>query len=188
MRTEPRPTRAEVSDAANAVDDGVDAIMLTGETAAGKFPVRAVQTLDLVIRDAELIPSRLVPLGKLDMLLRSGVALCEAAVTLGQHSQAAAIVAVTRSGRTARVLAALRPRVPIYAVTERPEVARWLTLAWGVRSVVGRLQGDLDGTVRRAADELAARGDIAPESMIVVVSVSQEQGRGPSNFVKLQRV
>src|SRR5204863_3920711 len=56
MRTEPRPTRAEVSDAANAVDDGVDAIMLAGETAAGKFPVRTVQTLDLIIRDAEQMP------------------------------------------------------------------------------------------------------------------------------------
>src|SRR5213078_4164392 len=57
MRSEPRPTRAEVSDAANAVDDGVDAIMLAGETAAGKFPVRAVQTLALVIRDAEASPT-----------------------------------------------------------------------------------------------------------------------------------
>ncbi len=114
MRTEPRPTRAEVSDAANAVDDGVDAIMLAGETAAGKYPVRAVQTLDLVIRDAE------------SMLRRSGCvrsvrgsvagnkhAVCEAAVTLAERAEAKAIVAVTRGGTTARVLSALRTRVPI---------------------------------------------------------------------------
>src|SRR5207244_9894376 len=83
MRTEPRPTRAEVSDAANAVDDGVDAIMLAGETAAGKFPVRAVQTLDLIIRDAEQMPPvSAIALEESRLLSGLGGALCEAAVTL----------------------------------------------------------------------------------------------------------
>src|SRR5205814_6042648 len=93
MRSEPRPTRAEVSDAANAVDDGVDAIMLAGETAAGKFPVRAVQTLDLIIRDAEQMPPEMpATLAETHLLSGPGRALCEAAVTLAMHSDAAAIV------------------------------------------------------------------------------------------------
>jgi pyruvate kinase len=113
MRTEPRPTRAEVSDAANAVEDGVDAIMLAGETAAGAYPVKAVQTLDVIIREAESMP----PVRKLGdsarLLSGHSHAVCEAAVTLAERDEAAAIVAVTRAGKTARVLSALRPRAPI---------------------------------------------------------------------------
>ena len=134
MRTEPRPTRAEVSDAANAVDDGVDAIMLAGETAVGEYPVRAVRTLDAVLREAEsLPPSGSVPLDNIGPLASHGRALCESAVTLAAHSKAAAIVALTRSGETARLLAALRPRAPVYAATDRPRVARCLSLLWGWR-------------------------------------------------------
>src|ERR1041385_8049286 len=125
---------AEVRDAANAVDDGVDAIMLAGETAAGKFPVRAVQTLDLIIRDAELMPPPSASaLEETHLLSGPGRALCEAALTLAGHSDAAAIVAVTRGGKTARVLSALRPAAPIYAATATPEIARQLALVWGDR-------------------------------------------------------
>ena len=110
MRVNPRPTRAEVSDAANAVDDGADAIMLAGETAAGAYPVRAVQTLDAIVRDAELLPpTERVVLGVNPTGNRHGRALCEAAVTLASAGEADAIVAVTREGRTARLLSALRP-------------------------------------------------------------------------------
>jgi pyruvate kinase len=189
MRTEPRPTRAEVSDAANAVDDGVDAIMLAGETAAGKFPVKAVQTLDLVIRDAELMPPvGTVPLENTHLLSGPGLALCEAAVTLAGHSDAAAIVAVTRGGKTARVLSALRPRAAIYAATNSAEIGRTLALAWGVVPFVCDLGTDVDAAVAAIGGALVARGAIAAASVIVVVSISPDLTHGSSNFLKLQRI
>jgi pyruvate kinase len=189
MRDEPRPTRAEVSDAANAVDDGVDAIMLAGETAAGKYPVEAVQTLDRIIREAESIdPIGRVALEEAQMVARHGRAICEAAVTLAARGDAAAIVAVTRGGHTAHVLSAFRPRAPIYAVTASPEVSRRLALTWGVVPVVAELGGDVGDAADRIGATLVARGAIAAGSVIVLVSVSPELGRGPSNFLKLQRV
>jgi pyruvate kinase len=188
MRVEARPTRAEVSDAANAVDDGVDAIMLAGETAAGKFPVRAVQTLDLVIRDAEQIPSAMVPLAETHLLSGPGLALCEAAVTLASHSDAAAIVAVTRGGKTARVLSALRPSAPIYAATSSEAIARQLALARGVVPLVCELGSDVDESVSHISEMLVTRNFIAPSSVIVVVSISPDLSHGPSNFLKLQRI
>jgi pyruvate kinase len=189
MRSEPRPTRAEVSDAANAVDDGVDAIMLAGETAAGKFPVKAVQTLDLIIRDAEQMPPAMtVPLENSHLLSESGRALCEAAVTLADRSDAAAIVAVTRGGKTARVLSALRPRAPIYAATGSAEVARQLALVWGVVPVVCDLGANVVQALDRITEMLLARSLVAPSSVIVVVSISPDLTQGPSNFLKLQRI
>ena len=189
MRTEPRPTRAEVSDAANAVDGGVDAIMLAGETAAGLYPVRAVQTLDLVIRDAESIPpSRPPHLEHARLLSGHAHAVCEAAVTLAERGDARAIVAVTRGGATARVLSAFRPRVPIFAATDQAEVSRRLVLFWGVVPVLTDLSGDVTTAASRIGDELVSRGALEPGSVIVLVSVTQELTRGPSNFLKLQRV
>ena len=137
MRLEPRPTRAEVSDAANAVDDGVDAIMLAGETAVGLYPVRTVETLDAVIREAERIgsvhPARwgCAPIIEVPRAPHAQ-ALCEAAVTLADHCNAFAIVAITRLGNAARVLSALRPRTPIFASTETDVIARQLTIYRGV--------------------------------------------------------
>ncbi len=189
MRSEPRPTRAEVSDAANAVDDGVDAIMLAGETAAGKFPVRAVQTLDLIIRDAEQMPPEMpAMLAETHLLSGPGRALCEAAVTLARHSDAAAIVAVTRGGKTARVLSALRPRAPIYAATNSAGIARQLALAWGVIPLICDLGTDVAHTIDRINETLVTRSLVAPSSVIVVVSISPDLSAGPSNFLKLQRI
>ena len=187
MRTEARPTRAEVSDAANAVDDGVDAIMLSGETATGKYPVRAVETLDLVIRDAESSPSvRLRP----ERGLHAGNkhALCEAAVTLAERGEAKAIVAVTRGGTTARVLSSLRTRVPILAVSDRADVTRRLALSWGVTPVLTEVGDDVTQAARHIREELLARHILEPGSVIVFVSVSNDLTHGGSNFVKLHQV
>jgi pyruvate kinase len=195
MRTEPRPTRAEVSDAANAVDDGVDAIMLSGETAVGAHPVRAVQTLDAIIRDAESI----VPVGEsarrrlsdfvgVPMLAEHGRAICQAAVTLAELGEASAIVAVTRGGKTARVLSAMRPRSPIYAATSQPDISRRLTLCWGVVPVLTDLSGDVDSAAARIGRMLVERGAVAPSSVIVLVSISPELRDENANFLRLLRV
>ena len=157
MIKEPRPTRAEVSDAANAVGDGVDAVMLAGETAVGTYPVKAIQTLDLVLRDAEqMLPPR-VPLEEVHVRAPHGAALCEAAVTLAERGDAAAIVAVTRGGKTAALLSALRPSTAIVAATDQPAVFRRLALSWGVLPLMADLSGDIDAAARRIGATLVAR-------------------------------
>jgi len=188
MRTELRPTRAEVSDAANAVDDGVDAIMLAGETAAGAHPVRVVQVLDAVIREAESIPS--VRVDPVRSRQRGGHlhAVCEAAVTLAAHGDARAIVAVTRRGTTARMLAAFRPQVPVLAVTGRAEVARRLAMLWGVVPVLAEVKGELAASAERIGAALVERGTLPAGSVVVLVRVSPDLTEDASNFVKLHRV
>ena len=189
MRNEPRPTRAEVSDAANAVDDGVDAIMLAGETAAGAHPVRAVETLDRIIREAETIPLiAAVTLEEPQPLSRHGTALCESAVTLAARTDAAAIVAVTREGKTARVLSALRPPVPIVAVTSRARTAARLSLCRGVLPLLETGEGEFATAAARIGQTLIERNLARSGSIVVLVSVTPDLAPGPSNIVRLQRV
>ena len=184
MRERPRPTRAEVSDAANAVDEGADAIMLTGETAAGAYPVRAVQTLGAVIEDAEFMPSseRVVlsvdPIGS-----RHGRALCEAAVTLSTTGEAAAIIAVTREGKTARLLSALRPAAAIYAATGNERLAATLRLWRGVVPVV------TDERHPEGLERIILDRQILPAgSVVVFINVSPELDRIDANFLNVQRI
>ena len=188
MRHEPRPTRAEVSDAANAVDDGVDAIMLAGETAAGEHPIEAVETLDAIIRDAEGLPPLAVAAVASLMHAEHGQALCEAAVTLADRGQAEAIVAVTREGNTARMLAALRPQATVFAATTRVEVARRLMLHRGVFPLVAELGENVDETGEAVGRQLVARGLLKPGDEVVFVSVHQDLERPAANFLKLHRV
>jgi pyruvate kinase len=188
MRTESRPTRAEVSDAANAVDDGVDAIMLAGETAIGLYPVKTVQTLDAIVREAESIVSvGSVPLVESHLLAEHGRAICEAAVTLAEHGGAAAIVAITRGGKTARVLSALRPHVPVFAATDRAEIARRLAFNRGTVPLVIELDGDVNEAASRIGATLVERAAIPAGAVIVLVSVTPDLAKGPSNFLKIQR-
>ncbi len=184
MRTEPRPTRAEVSDAANAVDEGTDAIMLAGETAIGAYPVRAVQTLDRVICEAEMSPpaERIVPTADATGS-RHGRALCEAAVTLAAAGQADAIVAVTRQGKTARLLSALRPPAPVFAAAPTPDVASTLALFWGVTPVITPLR-DNEALERYLIDRQLVR----PGSTVVFINVSADLDRADANFLNVQRV
>lgn len=188
MRHEPRPTRAEVSDAANAVDDGVDGIMLAGETASGAFPVLAVKTLDAIIREAEQLPPLPVPSTGTLMHAEHGRALCEAAVTLADRGQAQAIVAVTREGNTARMLATFRPKALILAATNRPEVARRLKLYRGVVPLVTELGENVDATGASVARRLREQELLKTGDEVVFVSVHEDLRRPASNFLKLYQV
>ena len=191
MRESPRPTRAEVSDAASAVDLGASAIMLAGETAVGRFPVRAVQALDAIVSDAEADgphPSSPVPRHAAgDGPWDHAAALADATVALATRAHAGAIVAVTREGRTARMLASARPAATVYAATDRPEVARRLALWWGVSPQVVSLDGDVDQVAARVLDHLRSTGQIAASSTAVVVNVSPDLDRGAANFVRIRR-
>jgi pyruvate kinase len=189
MTTEARPTRAEVSDAANAVDDGVDAIMLAGETAAGAFPARTVQTLDAIIRDAEATPPAESALRTRETIGSGHAqALCEAAVTLASRGDAQAIVAVTRGGGTARRLSALRPRAPIIATTDRDETARRLALYWGVVPVCTDIGENVDSAGALISQQLVARGLVAAGAAVVLVSISPDLTRHDANYLKIQRI
>jgi pyruvate kinase len=184
MRVEPRPTRAEVSDAANAVDEGADAIMLSGETASGAYPVRAVEVLDAVIRDAELtLPSADPPLPIDSSTSRHEHALALAAVTLAATGDAAAIVAVTSEGRTPRMLSLCRPAAPVLAATASPEVIGALALVWGVRPFVSG-ERDFD----RLTTQLVGDRLVAPGETVVFINVSPEQDRSDANFVHVRQV
>jgi pyruvate kinase len=183
MRLEPRPTRAEVSDAANAVDEGADAIMLAGETAVGAYPVRAVETLDAVIRDAEQAPTaeRIVPeihpAGSLH-----GRAVCEAAVALAAAARAEAIVAVTRAGHTARLLSSLRPSTQVFAATASQDVVGACSMLWGVTPLPTQAS-QLD----QLALMLVERGLVRSGAIGVFVNVSAELDLTDANYVNLQR-
>jgi pyruvate kinase len=189
MMYEPRPTRAEVNDAANAVDDGVDAIMLAGETAAGAYPVRAVQTLDAIIRDAESSPAyELAALYRRTEHRDHAQALCEAAVMLANRGDAQAIVAVTRGGSTARRLSALRPRAPIFATTDRDETARRLSIYWGVVPLRTDIGENVDSAGAIVGQLLVARGLVRAGSAVVLVSISSDLARPDANYLKIQRL
>ena len=188
MRSEMRPTRAEVSDAAGAVDAGADAIMLSGETAIGDHPVRAVQVLDTIIRNAEAIPPMWTLPAPSDERPDHLPPLCDAAVTLAARGSVDAIIAITREGRTARLLAARRPAAPIYAVSDGDDCARRLCLWWGVEPVVDALYGDLETILLRVISMLRDQGRLASPATVVVVSGSPDLHRSEANFVRIRTV
>jgi pyruvate kinase len=185
MRFAPRPTRAEVTDAAHAVDEGADAIMLAGETAVGSYAVLAVATLDRIAREAErhVVDDGTTVRPDARAWTRHGLALCEAAVALANGTGADAIVAVTEGGRTARMLSALRPRAQILAATPSAAIAARLSLVWGVTPFVRSTTAldDLRAVVRSAAG-------LASGGTVVFVSMDESLGNRDSNYVRVEKL
>lgn len=183
MVVEPRPTRAEVTDAAHSVDERADAIMLAGETAAGAYPVRAVQMLDAIIREVESMPDHAEVPPDAAARNRPGRPLCEAAVALALRSGASAIVAMTEAGKTPRMLAALRPDAQVLAATPNARTAAQLSLTWGVTPVI---TGAV--TIPGVRDALRARGIVRSGDVVVFVSMHPKLSQDGKNFIHLERV
>ena len=167
MIRNPRPTRAEASDVANAIIDGTDAIMLSGETAAGKYPIEAVTMMGEIAEQTErYLKFEDYRDGKaLEGKLNVSAAVGSAAVSMVEHIKAACIVTPTMSGQTARLISNLRPSVPIYGVTPYEWARRKMQLYWGVRPVTGYEEDSTENIISHAMymvrrEELVERGDM----------------------------
>jgi pyruvate kinase len=167
----PRPTRAEASDVANAVLDGTDAVMLSGETAVGLYPVKAVEVMDRIVRRAEeaafeRFHMRTRPLER----PTTADAIAHAACTTAEQLRAAAIVALTNSGSTARLVSKYRPRVPILGVTPIPRTMGQLQCVWGVAPLQVPRRDSEEELVRASLEAARARGLVSPGDKVVVTA------------------
>lgn len=209
MMTQPRPTRAEATDVANAVFDGADALMLSGETAAGDYPVEAVATMARIVGEAEGYQRRaLTGLGDLrrsasaqpgemgsvlgplaDATIAVPDMISAAAVYTARELGARRLVAFSQSGFTGRLIARYRPSTPITVFTVSAEVARRLALVWGIEPVVLEDRpAQLDEVVEQVDQELIARGLATPADLIVVLMGAPIRERRQTNLLRVHRV
>jgi pyruvate kinase len=190
MISSPIPTRAEVSDVANAVLDGTDAVMLSAETAAGQFPIEAVQAMDRVCLEAEKEAEPDFSGTRLDhSFLRTDEAIAMSAVFTSVHLNIKAIAALTESGNTCLWMSRLSTRAPIYALTPQVETRRKVTLFRGVYPInLKTATKDRDLLLSEAEEELRRRGAVR-EGDLILLTIGEPIGQsGGTNTMKIVRV
>ncbi len=182
-----RPTRAEASDVANAVLDGADALMLSGETSVGRWPVAAVETMARIASEVEQhSPFRLPRLvGRADSPPH---ALAAAAVRLATDIGAKSLVAFTESGGTARLLAAHRCRIPLLAFTSNTEVRSRLALQWGIETFVVPRMSETDAMIRQVDRSLLELGRVAGGDRVVICAGTPPGSVGSTNTIRVHRI
>jgi pyruvate kinase len=183
-----RPSRAEVSDVATAVFDGADAVMLSAETASGRYPVEAVEVMARVVERAEQAMPVEVGARPRPEAYGFAEAVAEAACQAASLLHAKAIVAFTQSGFTARLISQDRPAVPIIALTPFTEVQRKLGLYWGVLSRVVRKVETTDEMVEEVEAALLGDGTVENDDVLVIISGAPMWVTGTTNLLKLHRV
>ncbi len=190
MIRNPRPTRAEASDVANAVLDGSDAIMLSGETAAGSYPVESVNTMVKIAKEAERVRKDTNITMALDQpaIFTASGAICHAAMQTAEDVNAKAIVAPTISGSTARLIAAFRPAVPLVAVTPSPMVQRRLCLYWGTYPLLTRRLSNTDEVVTDAISIAQKHGYINEGDTVVLTAGVVGSVRSATNLMMVRTI
>jgi len=186
MIVNPRPTRAEVSDVANAILDGTDAVMLSGETAMGKYPVETVSVMSRIACETESRGPRLYP--KLEDDATTAQTISHAASTLAQHAQVKYIIVFTRSGASAQLMSKDRPKAPILAMTPDISVLNRLSLWWGVSSHRAAEMEQTEDLVEWV-DAYLRENHLAQNGELIVVMGGMPVGRhSKTNFIKLHRI
>ncbi|XKH50870.1 pyruvate kinase [Chryseomicrobium palamuruense] len=187
MQRNPRPTRAEASDVANAILDGTDAIMLSGETAAGMYPVESVETMHkIAVRTEKAVDYRSV-VGKLSK--KRGVNMTDAIGQAVAHTSlnlnVKAVLAPTESGHTAKMISKFRPGVPIIGVTSSPRPARQLTLVWGVYPIIGAKAHTTDEILETSIDESLEHGYVSHGDLVIITAGVPVGKAGTTNLMKV---
>jgi pyruvate kinase len=188
----PRPTRAETSDVANAILDGTDAVMLSAETASGRYPCEAVAMMVRVAEDVESDPQlkeRIFPF----LVVQNGYrslpeAIGQAACRVAESVNAAAILAFTQTGSTAALVAKYRPAVPVYAVTPSQAVRRRMALYAGVRSIRVDIEGDTEAQIRSVEAAVLEAGVLHKGDVVVITMGSPVSDPGTTNLLKIHRL
>ena len=189
MIENPRPTRAEASDVANAIFDGTDAVMLSGETATGKFPVRAVEMMARIAEKAEAskfdnIPDRY----ELDPFASVEDAVANSSVLAADMLEASLMAVYTVSGATANRVAKYRPKAPIYAMTCSKKAARRLALRWGVNPIMVPIVEDFDELFVKVEEVFGQMGLVKNGDIVVVTAGVPLARPGTTNCIKVHRV
>lgn len=189
MIENPRPTRAEASDVANAIIDGTDAVMLSGETAVGRYPVEATETMARICANAEAhLPYGRLLHGEAHVHGTITESISCAAVEIAAEVGARAIITATMSGRTARMVARHRPAVPILAVTPNPQTLGWLTLVWGVSPVLVPEFHTTDAMVETMVRAARERGLVTQGDTVVLTAGIPFGSGGETNMLKVHVV
>ena len=186
----PRPTRAEVSDVANAIYDGTDCIMLSGETANGKYPIEAIKTMDRIAQESEKkIRYEKVFDNIMSMDVQSvPTAISLASATTAYELDASAIITATVSGSTAKNVSRYKPKAPILAVTPSRSVARRLSIYWGVYPIVSTSFESTDEMIEKTAEVAKERGFVRDGDLVVITAGLPINFVGSTNMIKVHLI
>jgi pyruvate kinase len=187
----PRPTRAEASDVANAILDGTDAVMLSAETAVGAYPREAVEAMDRIIREIEGHAGLRNPADRrvdAETPARTEHAVAEAAVAAARMLHVPLLVGFTKSGFSARALAASRPPVPILVVTDDERTYRQMALIWGVIPMLAHEPPNYETMLDAARERILARGYARKGDRVVVTAGVPFDVPGTTNLMKIEEV